>query len=143
MKSTPGRTHFSSGQSKPQVSPPLAAAPSDSPCISPQNELSKSADLVMSLFCYKALTFSRCLEDKGPSPQPGMRFPPPAALPLSRASALGVASTPSSGPPSTQAPLSPLLGLCPLPPLFDGSRVLSSETFLAPRLSSPPSLPSF
>lgn len=75
MKSMPGKTHFSSGQLKPQVSPPLAAAPSDSPCISPQNELSKSADLVMSLFCYKALTFSCCLEDKGPSPQPGMRFP--------------------------------------------------------------------
>lgn len=116
MKSKPGKTHFSSGQLKPQGSPPLVAAPSDSPRISPQNELSKSADLVVSLFCHKALTFSCCLEDKGLSPQPGMRFPRQQPLPRSGASAFGVASTPSSGPPSTQAPRSPRLGLCP-PPL--------------------------
>lgn len=70
------KTHFSPGQLKLQVSPPWVSAPSDSPFISPQSDLSKSADLIMPCSNYKALTFSCSSRIKAHLPRPAGEPPP-------------------------------------------------------------------
>ena len=150
MRREPCKTHFSPGQVKLQVSPPLVSAPSDSPFISPQSDLSKSADLIMPCSTYKALTFPCSSRIKAHLPSPAGDTPPQPSHPMRPCcSPPGpphpCAGTLNLGPPFTQAPLSPTSGPVPTvcyahPPLFDGSSVLSPEPSLSPRPSSLPPL---
>ena len=90
----------------------MVSAPSDSPFISPQSDLSKSADLIMPCSTYKALTFSCFSGIKAHLPRPAGEAPPgscrspPGPLHLR-------AVTLNSGPPFTPAPLSPISGPFP------------------------------
>lgn len=121
--------------------PTWVSAPSDSPFISPQSDLSKSADLIIPCSTYKALTFSCSsrinahLPRPAGQPPPGPCCSPPGPLHLCE-------GTRNLGPRFTQAPPSPASG--PSPTALSAVLILPCLMFKCPSPeTSPPPLPSF
>lgn len=122
-------TRFSPGGLKLQVPP--APAPSDSPFVSPRSELSECRrDHVLAPCTKPDSSLLLRIKTLLPSPAAG---PLPAARPSPGACALGC-RLPELRPLHRLLCLPGLYSLpaVSVPPLFDGSRALSSETLLCP-----------